>query len=201
MCVFQANSRLKQVEKEYSQKLAKSSQVGTEKRGTSHGFIWFGDLMKSVIAPALKCRALWSREAITVSQIKHTKTFLQMLTLEKIQNIQRTRKNDCSCFLFFFLFVLFWAFFFYIPRGSSPPQSVGTEARVPQQAALVEQHSLEGQEPLHNQELCFVGQGGVCPRSWWQDSSPDWAGSMFIIAPSQFSIFAQNNIWKNAVSW
>lgn len=31
MCVFQANSRLKQIEKEYTQKLAKSSQVRTLK--------------------------------------------------------------------------------------------------------------------------------------------------------------------------
>lgn len=29
LCVFQANSRLKQIEKEYTQKLAKSSQVRT----------------------------------------------------------------------------------------------------------------------------------------------------------------------------
>jgi hypothetical protein len=31
-CVFQANSRLKQIEKEYTQKLAKSSQVSIGKR-------------------------------------------------------------------------------------------------------------------------------------------------------------------------
>lgn len=39
LCVFQANCRLKQMEKEYSQKLAKSSQVGDEKTGASHELI------------------------------------------------------------------------------------------------------------------------------------------------------------------
>lgn len=83
LCVFQANCRLKQMEKEYSQKLAKSSQVGDEKTGASHELIWFGDLMKSVITSALKCRPLWSGEAATISQIKHTESSLQILTLGK----------------------------------------------------------------------------------------------------------------------
>lgn len=39
VCVFQANGRLKQMEKECSQKLAKSSQVGDEKTGASHELI------------------------------------------------------------------------------------------------------------------------------------------------------------------